>query len=42
MEERDEEYQAPEVFDIGAAEELTFGKNDGTWLDSLNGWTFEW
>ncbi|MEA2337553.1 MAG: hypothetical protein QOE82_1560, partial [Thermoanaerobaculia bacterium] len=24
------------------AEELTFGKNDGTWLDSLNGWTFEW
>jgi hypothetical protein len=41
MEEQVEEYQTPEVFDLGAAAELTFGRHFGTWPDGLDGWTFE-
>lgn len=40
-EEREDEYQEPEVFDMGAAAELTLGRRFGTWPDGLEGWTFE-
>lgn len=33
--EREDEYQTPEVFDMGAADELTLGKNFGDWSDGL-------
>jgi hypothetical protein len=35
------EYVAPEVVDLGQAEDLTLGKRLGTWPDGLDGWTFE-
>ena len=35
------EYEAPEVFEVGRAEELTDGRPFGDWPDALpNGWTF--
>jgi len=30
------EYEAPEVFELGHAEELTHGKNFGNWPDGLD------
>jgi hypothetical protein len=35
------EYETPEVFELGQAEELTHGKPMGDWPDGLNNrWTF--
>lgn len=35
------DYEAPEVFELGQAEELTHGKRFGDWPDGLmDRWTF--
>ena len=41
MNELNNEYQVPEVVELGEASELTLGKRFGTWPDGLDGWTFE-
>jgi hypothetical protein len=40
MNETEKEYEAPEVFELGQAEELTHGRNFGDWPDGLDKWIF--
>ncbi len=34
------DYETPEVFDLGPAESLTLGRPDLDWPDSITGWKF--
>jgi len=39
-EEQNNEYESPEIFELGEAETLTQGHNFGNWPDGLDKWIF--